>query len=271
VAVSLAFALLSPRRRKRSIHRRWKNEPSAPGPLEKKPSDPSSREVHADPVVLESLRELERRTSSPSDIGTTRWTGAMDSGEARPFHREALDTSRWSLELLRALEWKRFELVCAAYFEALGFRARTTRAGADGGVDIHIYADGDSNPAMIVQCKAWNAYKVGIKPIRELFGVMANEGVTEGVFLTTGQFTQEAREFRQGDKLHLWDGSEFLQKIENLVTDKRAALLGVATKGDFTTPTCPSCDKKMVKRKPKRGGEEFWGCRNYPRCKQTFN
>src|ERR1700704_5359844 len=35
-------------------------------------------------------------------------------------------TGRWSLELLRRLEWRRFEELCAAYFEALGFT--TTQA-----------------------------------------------------------------------------------------------------------------------------------------------
>jgi restriction system protein len=187
------------------------------------------------------------------------------------FGEKVLDTRRWSLELLKALEWKRFEIVCAKYFESLGFRARTTRAGADGGVDIHLYADGDSKPAMIVQCKAWNTNKVGIKPIRELFGVMASEGVAEGIFLTTSHFTQEAREFQQGNKLHLWDGPEFLRKIEDLIDEKRTALLRVATEGDFTTPTCPSCDIKMVARAAKGSRDQFWGCKHFPRCKQTFN
>ncbi|HEY8069920.1 MAG TPA: hypothetical protein VIF38_13645, partial [Burkholderiales bacterium] len=46
---------------------------------------------------------------------------------ARDFDRD-VDTQRWSLELLHALEWKRFEIVCSGYFEAIGFRARTARA-----------------------------------------------------------------------------------------------------------------------------------------------
>ena len=37
-------------------------------------------------------------------------------------------------------------------------------------------------------------------------------------------------------------------------------------------PHCPSCNRKMVKRKAGRGervGEEFWGCSNYPECRRT--
>ncbi|MBA2430690.1 MAG: topoisomerase DNA-binding C4 zinc finger domain-containing protein [Chthoniobacterales bacterium] len=37
-------------------------------------------------------------------------------------------------------------------------------------------------------------------------------------------------------------------------------------------PHCPSCNSQMVRRNAKRGvnaGSEFWGCRNYPRCRGT--
>jgi hypothetical protein len=37
-------------------------------------------------------------------------------------------------------------------------------------------------------------------------------------------------------------------------------------------PHCPSCNRKMVKRKARRGeraGEEFWGCSTYPTCRGT--
>ena len=45
-------------------------------------------------------------------------------------------------------------------------------------------------------------------------------------------------------------------------------------KYQFKVPVCPKCDVPMVKRIAKRGtnqGKEFWGCPNYPRCKQIVN
>jgi restriction system protein len=110
-------------------------------------------------------------------------------------------------------------------------------------------------------------YDVGIKPVRELYGVMARQGVAEGIFLTTGRFTKEARSFPKGDELLLWDGEQLLAKIHGLPPEKQVELLRVATDGDFTTPTCPSCGIKLVARSPKGGGEAFWGCRNFPRCR----
>ena len=40
------------------------------------------------------------------------------------------------------------------------------------------------------------------------------------------------------------------------------------------TPTCPKCGTPMVLRMAKRGdqkGEEFWGCMNYPRCREIVD
>jgi len=62
----------------------------------------------------------------------------------------------WTEGLLNQLEWKRFEELCRAYFEIKGFTSKTTRVGADGGVDINLYKGNSEKPAVLVQCKAWS-------------------------------------------------------------------------------------------------------------------
>ena len=59
-------------------------------------------------------------------------------------------------------------------------------------------------------------------------------------------------------------------QLAALPPEKSAALLKFATTGDFLTPTCPRCSVKMESRKSTKGGRAFWGCRNYPQCKQTI-
>ena len=53
--------------------------------------------------------------------------------------------------------------------------------------------------------------------------------------------------------------------------EKALELLRFATQGDFLTPTCPTCALKMIPRKSTTHGRKFWGCRNYPACKQTLS
>ena len=185
--------------------------------------------------------------------------------------RSRVDTARWTPELLKKLEWRRFELLCAGYFEALGFRADLAYSAAgSGGADISLYPQGAERASVVVQCKPWNAYRVGIKPVRSLAGLMASANIAEGVLVTSGKFTQEARVFAGKEKISLIDGDELLAKIAALLPEKALELLKSATQGDFVTPTCPACAVKMIQRKSTAHGRPYWGCRNYPGCKQTF-
>jgi restriction system protein len=195
---------------------------------------------------------------------------AAAASSLRRSNRWQGDTARWTPELLKQLEWRRFVEVCAAYFEALGFRADLAHAAADGGVSINLYPQGSASAAIIVQCRPWSAYHVGIKPVRGLQGAMIAASVPEGVMVTSGKFTQEARDFAGKERISLIDGAELVAKIAALLPETALALLKYATDGDFATPTCPTCEIKMISRKSTAHGRTYWGCRNYPRCKQTF-
>jgi len=188
--------------------------------------------------------------------------------EAKPAAK--VDAARWSAELLGALEWKRFEEVCAGLFERLGFTTKLATCGADGGIDIHLYWPPSDQPVAIVQCKAWTK-QVGVKVIRELRGVMTSERAAKGIFVTTSTFSDDAIAFAKGNKIALMDGAEVLKSILKLPEEKQTSLLGLATAGDYTTPTCPSCGIKMMSRKPKAGGRPFWGCLNFPDCRTILN
>ena len=167
------------------------------------------------------------------------------------------------------MDWHRLEILAAAYFERLGFKAKLTPFGPDGGVDIELIVQQENAPAILVQCKAWVNQPVGVKEARELLGIMAHRKVSEGILVTSGRFSVEAREFAKSHKIHLIDGPNFLRKIADLGSVRAAELFKIATEGDYTTPTCPSCGIKMVRRPPK-GGPPFWGCTNYPRCRATL-
>lgn len=192
----------------------------------------------------------------------------FDSSQAAALSR--VDTRKWTAQLLKQLEWRRFEELCVAYFQALGCKASVAASATHAGVDIHLVAQGAQNASRLAQCKAWDAYRVGIKAARELRGAMTAAGLGEGVLLTSGRFTQEAARYAREQHIELIDGAELLTRIAALAPEKALALLKFATHGDFLTPTCPSCSLKMISRKSTKEGRKFWGCRNYPRCKQIF-
>jgi restriction system protein len=193
--------------------------------------------------------------------------GRRDAALGSPARRPPVPR-QWSLEALRSLEWKRFELLCARYYEAVGFGTATLAAGADGGIDVKLFRADPSTPLAIVQCKAWNSHSVGVREIRELLGVMVHEKVARGIFITSGSYSADALAFGAANPIQLLDGPAFLGKVLDLPPDKQAALLAFAFEGDFHSPTCASCGVKMVARESRRGA--FWGCVHYPRCRTTL-
>lgn len=182
--------------------------------------------------------------------------------------RAQLDTAKWTLELLKRLEWRRFEELAAAYFELLGFTARSARAREGGGSDIALYAASSEGVAIVVHCRAWNAHRVGIKSVQALRAAMAASGAREGALVTPGRFTGETEAAAPKERIQLIDGADLLGKLAALPPEQGRALLKRATQGDFLTPTCPCCAVKMTARQSISGGRRYWGCPNYPKCKE---
>ncbi|QEM68236.1 DUF2034 domain-containing protein [Geobacter sp. FeAm09] len=176
--------------------------------------------------------------------------------------------TEFSERMLHALEWKRFEILCCEFINMAGYKAKETSYGADGGIDIVVKDSKDSVQA-IIQCKAWNTYTVGIKHIRELYGIMMKENVKTGVFITTSKYTKEAQEFAEETKIQLVNGAKFVEVVNRLPKDKLKRLIDMTFEGDYSTPTCPKCGVKMVLRNTEK---PFWGCANFgrTRCQHKF-
>jgi len=177
----------------------------------------------------------------------------------------------WTENLLKSIEWKLFEDLCMEFLRIKNCDAKVTSTGADGGIDIKI-TDRNGIVFAIAQCKAWSK-PVGVKPIRELYGIMAGERIKLGLFLTTSGFSEDARNFADGKSLILIDSREMVEAINQLAPNGRAKLDGLIRQNDYQTPTCVNCNTKMVKRTAKTGpnaGNGFWGCVNFPRCKNTM-
>ena len=185
-------------------------------------------------------------------------------------HSDAPPTmpERWSRDVFEMIEWRRFEAVVEALFAQAGFATRSQPHGSDGGVDIWLYSihhrAGDA-PVSIVQCKQWMRWKVGVKEVRALRGVMAQHGIARGQFVTTSDFTADAREFADGNGIGLHDVDGLLALIATRTPEQQAALLDVAFAGEWWRPTCASCGIKLVERTARQSGRPFWGCENYVR------
>jgi restriction system protein len=195
-----------------------------------------------------------------------------------------LDTQTGA-ESLRELNWLEFERLLAEAFRREGYTVEPGGGSApDGGVDLRLFREGR---LILVQCKHWKVWKVGVKVVRELRGVMSSEGANRGIVVTSGKFTAEAVAFAGTSGIRLVDGEELLLMIravqrrpqshgttETAPASPAAPVVASVAAPDALTPACPKCGCAMVIRTAHKGpnaGSRFWGCPSYPRCRGIVN
>jgi restriction system protein len=175
--------------------------------------------------------------------------------------------TRTDVAVLNEMSWDEFEMLVGEHFRRQGFQvSRQGGNGPDGGIDIILK---NKNETYLVQCKQWKAYKVGVQPVRELYGVMAARGAAGGYVITSGMFTDDAQDFAKGLNVELIDGRKLRQIIDNVRKPTVTAVQHPKTL-QVTLPNCPKCGAEMKKRVARQGsnaGNEFWGCSGYPACK----
>jgi restriction system protein len=137
-------------------------------------------------------------------------------------------------------------------------------------VDIWLHSKNADGPVAVVQCKHWQGKAVGVREVREFLGVMASHNLKRGIYATSSTFTADALAFAKANGISAQDGNGLLRTIRSRTPEQQAELLKVATEGEYWRPTCASCGVKMVQRQRKSGGNPFWGCQNYPRCRSNL-
>ena len=200
--------------------------------------------------------------------------------ELRKWQRRKLLDTQTGLDSIRQLSWQAFEhLVGEAYCRQDYLVEETGNSGAgDGGIDLVLNGHGET---VLVQCKQWRTQRVGVKPVRELYGVLTSEHADRAILATCGTFTDEAQLFARGKPIKLIAGDELLDLVRSgqraeppsRSSEHHAEAEKPVTSTDTASaPTCPKCGIAMVLRTAKKGpkaGSRFWGCPNYPRCRVT--
>lgn len=186
--------------------------------------------------------------------------------------RKQLDAQQ-SIYSIRKLSWQQFEELVGEAYRRQGFRVvENDGAGPDGGIDQVISKEGKR---FLVQCKQYRSQKVGVKVVREMFGLVAAEHAAGGIVICSGHFTQDAVQFAKGKNLELVDGEQLAQLVAAVQGEPKRPAASATTQEPeavSTVPVCPVCNSTMVLRTARKGkntGQQFWGCSGFPKCRGT--
>jgi restriction system protein len=180
---------------------------------------------------------------------------------------------------VKDLSWAQFEIIVGEAFRRKGYTViENSGGGADGGIDLVLRKEGKK---FYVQCKQWKVFTVGVKPVRELFGVVTANAADGGFFVTSGRYTEDAVQFARSTSIQLIDGPALDKLIAGLQSSDPLVQSAPKNYDNFRldspqqdAPVCPKCGSAMVRRTAKQGanaGKQFWGCSTYPACKGIRN
>lgn len=178
-----------------------------------------------------------------------------------------------SLDSIRKLSWREFEKLIGEYYRRLGYAVQENETvGPDGGVDVTLRKNGELH---LVQCKHWKTQKVGVKTVREMYGILNDQNANSVKIVCSGYFTEEAKVFSNGKPIDLIDG----EKLAPMIKSVQSASIHDPKLGDLeknvTAPLpklkmCSKCNAPLLLRTAKKGknsGKQFYGCSNFPRCR----
>ncbi|WP_243211227.1 restriction endonuclease (plasmid) [Klebsiella pneumoniae] len=168
--------------------------------------------------------------------------------------------------VLEQMTWDQFEKILRKFFESKGYKAALTNTGADGGVDVALEKNGRKE---MVQAKHWKVNRVGVSVVREIYGVVQAERMHRGFIVTSGLFTEEAREFadKVSGKVVLIDGNLLIEIIKGDSEFEKQTDATINSAEPIEEKTCSVCSSKMILRTVNK--RTFWGCSNYPECRNT--
>jgi restriction system protein len=128
-------------------------------------------------------------------------------------------------DLLSAIEtstWQFFEQLVVDLLIAMGYGGSLKDAGealkrsGDEGIDGFIKEDRLGLDTIYIQAKKWKEGSVVGRPeIQKFYGALGGKRASKGVFITTGNFSQEAKDYASNSdkKIILVDGRELTQHM----------------------------------------------------------
>jgi restriction system protein len=174
-------------------------------------------------------------------------------------------------DLLKNLELKIFNKLCASFFDQMGFRASKVLNSNDPSTsDISIlYSKNNDKPFSIFQCSVGPG-NTAAEPIKKFKAAMSGADLKNGYFLATTEFSEIAKDFAKENTINLIDGEKLIELVNNMPEASQNLLFEIAmTRGEATENNktdahyCPKCSTKMklnVSAEGKYKTGKYWEC-----------
>lgn len=108
-----------------------------------------------------------------------------------------------------------FESYCAQLYRSIGINVEQTSNSNDGGYDLILYYQNGEKG--LVECKCYSSSKIGRPLIQKLVGANQVVGAKYLIFITTSDYSMEARKYAEEAGVKLVDGNELISMINGVL------------------------------------------------------
>lgn len=155
----------------------------------------------------------------------------------------------WSPELIASLDWARLSELARGIAVEAGCELAGSRVMPDGAVHFGMIEQPKSAKPLraMVKIAPWNEWGATPDTVRRFAQEVSTARDTRGILIAPAGFSPAALRTAQELRIEAVDAQALDAALRGLPGDKSDFLFVVTTAGDYTTPTCPVCVKKLVR------------------------
>lgn len=153
----------------------------------------------------------------------------------------------WSPELIASLDWARMSELARAIAAEAGCELAGSRVMPDGAVLFGMLEEPKSAKPRraMVKIAPWNEWGATPETVQLFAREVSTARDTRGVLIAPAGFSPAALRMAQELRVEAVDAAGLEAAVRALPGDKSDFLFVITTAGDFSTPSCPVCLKKL--------------------------
>jgi restriction system protein len=127
-----------------------------------------------------------------------------------------------TLEKISAMSWRDFSGVVEDAFRHDGYSVSRL-----GGPEAD-FAISKAGKIALISCKRWKAANSGIEPLRDLHAAIEKQDAHEGIYLTAGAVSDNARRFATDKKVQVVQGADLAKMLLAMRNNKEVSVAPTA-------------------------------------------
>jgi hypothetical protein len=160
------------------------------------------------------------------------------------------DRHYWSPEMIASLDWLRVAEIARSIAALAGCELAGSQVGLDGSV-LFAMLEQPRSPSpqkALVKVSPWNQWRATPEHVEAFADELHTARNARGILIAPGGFTVAALQRAAERRIETVDANSLCQVLTEMPAERSDFYFVVATAGEYATPSCPVCQRKMTRQ-----------------------